>query len=91
MAKTLTLDEMLDCIELLGDRELAATFARRMEAIGDEMRDYLSSRLQVRSTPARREESVFAGTCATFGPAEPGQPCPYPLTHYDVTEWDDAS
>ena len=32
---------------------------------------------------------AFAGTCAPFRPAFPGQPCPSPLSDYDSEEWDD--
>lgn len=90
MTKTLTLDEILDCIEILGDKKQAGIFARKLEAIGDQMRDHLSCRLDVQSFPTRREESMFAGTCAQFAPNAPGQPCPYPLTEYDKDEWEDT-
>lgn len=88
MTKTLTLDEMLDCIEILGDKELAKAFARQLESIGDDMRNHLATRLGVGSGTACREPSAFAGTCATFFPSFPGQPCPHPLTEFDVAEWE---
>jgi len=89
MTKTLTLDEMLDCLELLGD-DRAPAIAAELEAIGDRMAEALAARLEVDCGPTRREESAFAGTCATFTPATPGQPCPYPLDMYDSTEWEDS-
>lgn len=90
MTKTLTLDEMLDCLEQLGDPS-APTIARQLEAIGDLMAGKLAAVLNVECGDTRREESAFAGTCARFWPKTPGQPCPEPLAFYDATEWDDGA
>lgn len=89
MTKQVTLDEMLDCIELMGDADLAAVFARQLEAIGDHMAAHIAAKLKVDCGATRREESAFAGTCCPFFPAAPGDPCPEPLAFYDVTEWED--
>lgn len=89
MTKQLTLDEMLDCIEMIGDNELAAVFARQLEAIGDHMANHLAARLKVDCGSTSREESAFAGTCCAFFPAAPGDPCPEPLVHFDSSQWED--
>lgn len=86
MTKTLTLDEMLDCLEMLKD-PAAPALARALEAVGDLMAGTLARTLNVEFGATRREESAFAGTCATFWPKVPGQVCPEPLAMYDATEW----
>lgn len=93
MTKTLSLDEMLDCLELMADPD-AKAIARQLEAVGDVMAGKIAAALNVERGDTHREESAFAGTCATFWPKEPGQPCPEPLAMYDASEWeaeDDAA
>lgn len=89
MTKTLTLDEMLDCLEMMGDPS-APMIARQLEAVGDLMASKIAAALNVECGDTRREQSAFAGTCATFWPSAPFQPCPEPLAFFDSSEWDES-
>jgi hypothetical protein len=53
------------------------------------MADTIAAALGVTAGPATFEGTAFAGTCAPFRPAFPGQPCPSPLSDYDPEEWGD--
>jgi hypothetical protein len=85
MTKCLNLDEMLDVIELLGLG--SDPFKGELEAIGDRMAAIIAAKLNVNWGPTHREESAFAGTCATFTRSSKDQPCPEPLDMYDQSEW----
>ncbi len=78
MTKLLTLDEMLDVLEII-QHPAAPNIARQLEAVGDLMAQAIAEKLGVECGDTHREESAFAGTCAGFFPATPGQPCPEPL------------
>ena len=88
MAKQLTLDEMLDCLIAM-NHPTARTCQAVVEAIGTVMADTIATALGVTAGAATFEGTAFAGTCAPFRPAFPGQPCPSPLSDYDSEEWDD--
>ncbi|HUZ91548.1 MAG TPA: hypothetical protein VMU78_06580, partial [Methylocella sp.] len=86
MAKQLTLDEMLDCLVSI-NHPTARTCQAIVEAIGTVMAETIAAALGVSAGPATFEGAAFAGTCAPFRPAFPGQPCPTLLAHYDPDEW----
>jgi hypothetical protein len=88
MAKQLTLDEMIESLTLM-NHPAAGTCQAVIEAIGTLMADTIAAALGVTAGPATFEGTAFAGTCAPFRPAFPGQPCPSPLSDYDPEEWDD--
>jgi len=86
MAKQLTLDEMIESLTLMNHPAAGACQAV-IEAIGTLMADTIAADLGVSAGPATFEGTAFAGTCAPFRPAYPGQPCPSPLSDYDPEEW----
>jgi hypothetical protein len=88
MTKQLTLDEMIECLSSM-NHPTASTCKAVVEAIGTIMADSIAAALGVTAGPATFEGTAFAGTCAPFRPAFPGQPCPSPLSDDDPEEWDD--
>jgi hypothetical protein len=88
MAKQLTLDELLDCLTVM-NHPTARSCQAVVEAIGTIMADTIAAALGVTAGAATFEGIAFAGTCAPFRPAFPGQPRPSPLSDYDSEEWDD--
>src|SRR5208282_6745947 len=79
---------MLDCLIAM-THPTARTCQAVVEAIGTVMADTIATTLGVTAGAATFEGTAFAGTCAPFRPAFPGQPCPSPLSDYDPEEWDD--
>lgn len=90
MTKLLNLDEMLEVTQQV-EPKMGVYFKDALEAIGTLMACVIANRLDVECGVATSEGTAFAGTCASFRPKHPGQPCPEPLTHYDSEEWDDEA
>lgn len=89
MAKQLTLDEMLECLQARG-HPAALSLQNTLEAIGSAMAQLIAADLHVETGPARFLGTATAGTCAPFTPMVQGQPCPEPLAQYDRSEWDEG-
>ena len=83
MAKQLTLDELLDCLTVM-NYPTARTCQAVIEAIGTVMADSIAAALGVTAGAATFQGAALAGKCSPFRPAFPGQPCPSPLSDYDL-------
>lgn len=90
MTKLLTLDEMIEVLITIG-HPAADALRTATEGLASAMAQMIARDLDVAAGAASFRGTAFAGTCASFTPRFPGQPCPEPLSRYDSGEWDDSA
>jgi hypothetical protein len=88
VTKILTLDEMQEALHLAGHPQ-AGDFARKLEAVGDEMAAIIRETSGITSGQATCAGTAFGGTSVGFNPAKAGDQLPEIIAAYDVDgEWE---
>ena len=78
MSMQMRVDEMIDAVGEY-DPEAAKRYEAALVALADVMAADIARHYEIEASPAAHEGVGFAGLCAAFNPAKPGQPFPSDL------------